>query len=31
VDIGFDCLQGYFYGVPTTEAPWLTSRLAKQG
>ena len=31
VDIGFDCLQGYFYGVPSTEAPWLTSRLAKLG
>ena len=31
IDIGFDCLQGYFYGVPTTEAPWLTSRLAKLG
>lgn len=31
IDIGFDCLQGYYYGVPSTEAPWLTSRLARQG
>ncbi|MBN8290877.1 EAL domain-containing protein [Rhodobacter sp. NTK016B] len=30
IDIGFDCLQGYFYGVPSTEAPWLTSRLPKR-
>ena len=29
IDIGFDCLQGYFYGIPSTEAPWLTSKLAK--
>lgn len=29
VDIGVDCLQGYFYGVPTTEAPWRQSRLAR--
>ncbi len=29
IDIGFDCLQGYYYGVPSTEAPWLTSRLVK--
>ncbi|KPQ06047.1 MAG: EAL domain protein [Rhodobacteraceae bacterium HLUCCA12] len=29
VDIGVDCLQGYYYGVPTTDAPWKTSRLAK--
>ncbi|MCA2012595.1 EAL domain-containing protein [Pararhodobacter sp. CCB-MM2] len=29
IDIGFDCLQGYYYGVPATEAPWLTSRLSK--
>ncbi|PTX05234.1 EAL domain-containing protein [Pararhodobacter aggregans] len=29
IDIGFDCLQGYFYGIPSTEAPWLTSRLSK--
>lgn len=30
IDIGFDCLQGYYYGVPSTEAPWLSSRLARQ-
>ncbi|WP_370209206.1 EAL domain-containing protein [Pararhodobacter marinus] len=30
IDIGFDCLQGYFYGIPSTEAPWLTSRLSKR-
>lgn len=29
IDIGFDCLQGYYYGVPSTEAPWLASRLSK--
>lgn len=29
IDIGVDCLQGYYYGVPSTEAPWLTSKLAK--
>ena len=29
IDIGFDCLQGYFYGIPSTEAPWLTSRQSK--
>lgn len=31
IDIGCDCLQGYYYGVPSTEAPWLTSKLARQG
>lgn len=31
IDIGVDCLQGYYYGVPSTEAPWLTSKLARQG
>lgn len=30
IDIGFDCLQGYYYGVPSTEAPWLSSRLSRQ-
>jgi len=29
IDIGVDCLQGYYYGIPSTEAPWLTSKLAK--
>lgn len=29
IDIGFDCLQGYYYGIPSTEAPWLASRLSK--
>lgn len=31
VDIGVDCLQGYFYGIPSTEAPWLASKLARSG
>jgi len=31
IDIGVDCLQGYYYGIPSTEAPWLTSKLAKLG
>ncbi len=30
IDIGFDCLQGYYYGVPSTEAPWLASKLSRQ-
>ncbi|MCC5986409.1 MAG: EAL domain-containing protein [Pararhodobacter sp.] len=29
IDIGVDCLQGYLFGVPTTEAPWQQSPLAK--
>lgn len=29
IDIGVDCLQGYFYGIPSTEAPWLSSKLQK--
>ncbi len=29
VDIGVDCLQGYFYGIPSTEAPWQHSKLAR--
>lgn len=29
IDIGVDCLQGYYYGVPSTEAPWLASKLAR--
>jgi EAL domain-containing protein (putative c-di-GMP-specific phosphodiesterase class I) len=31
IDIGVDCLQGYYYGIPSTEAPWLASKLAKLG
>lgn len=31
IDIGFDCLQGYYYGIPSTEAPWLASRLSRHG
>ncbi|WP_323037518.1 EAL domain-containing protein [Pararhodobacter sp.] len=31
IDIGVDCLQGYYYGIPSTEAPWRTSKLAKLG
>ena len=30
IDIGVDCLQGYYFGIPSTEAPWRTSRLARQ-
>lgn len=30
IDVGCDCLQGYYYGVPSTEAPWLAPKLAKQ-
>jgi len=29
VDIGMDCLQGYYFGVPSTDAPWRASKLAK--
>jgi EAL domain-containing protein (putative c-di-GMP-specific phosphodiesterase class I) len=29
VDIGVDCLQGYFFGVPSTEVPWKTARAAR--
>jgi len=29
VDIGMDCLQGYFFGVPSTDAPWRASKLVK--
>jgi len=29
VDTGVDCLQGYFFGVPSTEAPWKQSRAAR--
>ena len=31
IDIGMDCLQGYYYGIPSTEAPWRQSKLAKLG
>jgi EAL domain-containing protein (putative c-di-GMP-specific phosphodiesterase class I) len=31
VDIGVDCLQGYYYGVPSTDAPWRASRLSRAG
>lgn len=31
IDIGVDCLQGYYYGIPSTEAPWLASKLARLG
>lgn len=30
VDIGVDCLQGYHFGAPVTEAPWRASRLLRQ-
>lgn len=29
VDIGVDCLQGYFFGVPSTEAPWKAARASR--
>jgi EAL domain-containing protein (putative c-di-GMP-specific phosphodiesterase class I) len=29
VDIGVDCLQGYYFGVPTTEAPWKSARMTR--
>lgn len=29
VDIGVDCLQGYFFGVPSIEAPWAPARAAR--
>lgn len=31
IDIGVDCLQGYYYGIPSTEAPWKSSRLVRLG
>lgn len=31
VDIGVDCLQGYHFGMPVTDAPWRASRLARLG
>jgi EAL domain-containing protein (putative c-di-GMP-specific phosphodiesterase class I) len=31
VDIGVDCLQGYFFGIPSTDAPWRSSRLSRTG
>lgn len=30
VDIGVDCLQGYYFGVPSTDAPWRASKLTKR-
>lgn len=29
VEIGVDCLQGYFFGVPSTELPWHSPRFAR--
>ncbi|MGY6697060.1 MAG: EAL domain-containing protein [Roseinatronobacter sp.] len=26
-DLGVDCLQGYYFGAPTTQAPWKVSQL----
>jgi len=31
VDIGVDCLQGYYFGIPSTDAPWRSSRLSRTG
>jgi EAL domain-containing protein (putative c-di-GMP-specific phosphodiesterase class I) len=27
VDLGVDCLQGYYFGAPSTQAPWKISQL----
>lgn len=27
VDLGVDCLQGYYFGAPSTQAPWKVSQL----
>jgi EAL domain-containing protein (putative c-di-GMP-specific phosphodiesterase class I) len=29
VEIGVDCLQGYYYGVPSTELPWHSPKFAR--
>ncbi len=31
VEIGVDCLQGYFFGVPSTELPWHSPKFARTG
>lgn len=31
VDIGVDCLQGFFFGAPSTELPWKSPRFARTG
>jgi len=30
VDMGVDCLQGYYFGAPSTQAPWKVSHLASR-
>lgn len=29
-DMGLDCLQGFYFGAPTINAPWRTSKLRRQ-
>jgi EAL domain-containing protein (putative c-di-GMP-specific phosphodiesterase class I) len=29
VDIGVDCLQGYFFGIPSVEKPWKAARVPR--
>ncbi len=31
IDIGVDCLQGYYFGVPSTELPWHSPKFARAG
>jgi EAL domain-containing protein (putative c-di-GMP-specific phosphodiesterase class I) len=31
VEIGIDCLQGYFFGVPSIELPWHSPKFARTG
>ncbi len=30
VDMGLDCLQGYYFGAPSTQEPWRVTQLKKQ-
>ena len=31
VEMGVDCLQGYFFGAPSVSEPWKTSQLKSRG
>lgn len=31
IEIGVDCLQGFYYGVPSTELPWRSPKFARTG
>ena len=31
VEIGVDCLQGYYFGAPSTELPWHSPKFARTG